>query len=315
MTNPRIRKIADRIQVIVAEMLERRIKDPRLGFVTVTDVRVTGDSPAGDGVLHRARRGGRPGEHGGRAGVGQGPAPLRGRQAARHAARADPDLRGRRRSRRTPATSTRCWPGPRPSTRRPRPGASSRTPARPTPTRSPARTTRTRPRSRGDPARRLVPRSSDSRLRPRRRRQAGRDDLPRRRRPGTPAGRHPQGRPRRHPRPDGHRGPGARGQPRHPAARATSPSTDKRYDATVRLGVDHHHRRRRGRGRRAPGPTDALTARRRTARAARRSSARSTRCPARSRRSRSTGSAPTPASAPARTSTCPRAGSPSTRST
>ena len=25
-------------------MLERRIKDPRLGFVTVTDVRLTGDS-------------------------------------------------------------------------------------------------------------------------------------------------------------------------------------------------------------------------------------------------------------------------------
>ena len=42
--NPRVRKIADRIQVIVAEMLERRIKDPRLGFVTVTDVRVTGDT-------------------------------------------------------------------------------------------------------------------------------------------------------------------------------------------------------------------------------------------------------------------------------
>src|SRR4051795_11594612 len=44
MTNPRVRKIADRIQVIVAEMLERRIKDPRIGFVTITDVRVTGDS-------------------------------------------------------------------------------------------------------------------------------------------------------------------------------------------------------------------------------------------------------------------------------
>ena len=43
MSNPRGRKIADRIQVIVAEMLERRIKDPRLGFVTVTDVRITGD--------------------------------------------------------------------------------------------------------------------------------------------------------------------------------------------------------------------------------------------------------------------------------
>jgi ribosome-binding factor A len=44
MSNPRIRKIADRIQQVVAEMLERRLKDPRLGFVTVTDVRVTGDS-------------------------------------------------------------------------------------------------------------------------------------------------------------------------------------------------------------------------------------------------------------------------------
>ena len=44
MTNPRVRKIADRIHVVVAEMLERRIKDPRLGFVTVTDVRVSGDS-------------------------------------------------------------------------------------------------------------------------------------------------------------------------------------------------------------------------------------------------------------------------------
>ncbi len=44
MASPRVRKIADRIKVIVAEMLERRIKDPRLGFVTITDVRLTGDS-------------------------------------------------------------------------------------------------------------------------------------------------------------------------------------------------------------------------------------------------------------------------------
>ena len=44
MSSPRVRKIADRIQVIVAEMLERRIKDPRLGFVTITDVRLTGDA-------------------------------------------------------------------------------------------------------------------------------------------------------------------------------------------------------------------------------------------------------------------------------
>lgn len=39
----RARKLADRIQQIVAAMLERRIKDPRLGFVTVTDARLTAD--------------------------------------------------------------------------------------------------------------------------------------------------------------------------------------------------------------------------------------------------------------------------------
>ena len=44
MASPRVRKIAERIHVIVAEMLERRIKDPRLGFVTVTDVRLSGDT-------------------------------------------------------------------------------------------------------------------------------------------------------------------------------------------------------------------------------------------------------------------------------
>lgn len=39
----RVRRLADRIRVIVAQMLETRIKDPRLGFVTITDVRVTND--------------------------------------------------------------------------------------------------------------------------------------------------------------------------------------------------------------------------------------------------------------------------------
>src|SRR5215472_11754816 len=39
----RARQLGDRIAVIVAEMLERRIKDPRLGFVTVTAAKVTGD--------------------------------------------------------------------------------------------------------------------------------------------------------------------------------------------------------------------------------------------------------------------------------
>ncbi|MBV9096374.1 MAG: 30S ribosome-binding factor RbfA [Streptosporangiaceae bacterium] len=43
MDDSRARKLADRISQIVAEMLERRIKDPRLGFVTVTETRLTND--------------------------------------------------------------------------------------------------------------------------------------------------------------------------------------------------------------------------------------------------------------------------------
>ena len=39
----RAAKMADRIQVIVAKRLERGIRDPRMGFVTITDVKVTGD--------------------------------------------------------------------------------------------------------------------------------------------------------------------------------------------------------------------------------------------------------------------------------
>lgn len=41
--NPRVRRLADRVHEVVAQMLDTRVKDPRLGFVTVTDVRVTGD--------------------------------------------------------------------------------------------------------------------------------------------------------------------------------------------------------------------------------------------------------------------------------
>jgi len=43
MAEARAKQLADRIQVLVAELLERRVKDPRLGFVTVTDARLTGD--------------------------------------------------------------------------------------------------------------------------------------------------------------------------------------------------------------------------------------------------------------------------------
>jgi ribosome-binding factor A len=39
----RAAKMADRIKEIVARRLERGVRDPRMGFVTITDVRVTGD--------------------------------------------------------------------------------------------------------------------------------------------------------------------------------------------------------------------------------------------------------------------------------
>ena len=39
----RAAKMADRIKEIVARKLERGVKDPRMGFVTITDVKVTGD--------------------------------------------------------------------------------------------------------------------------------------------------------------------------------------------------------------------------------------------------------------------------------
>ncbi|MEY3472682.1 MAG: hypothetical protein RL389_250 [Actinomycetota bacterium] len=39
----RARKLAERIKVLVAEALERAVKDPDLGFVTITAVRVTPD--------------------------------------------------------------------------------------------------------------------------------------------------------------------------------------------------------------------------------------------------------------------------------
>src|SRR3954451_13005517 len=39
----RARRMSGRIKQIVATVIERQIKDPRLGMVTITDVRVTGD--------------------------------------------------------------------------------------------------------------------------------------------------------------------------------------------------------------------------------------------------------------------------------
>ena len=55
MADPaRAAKMADRIKVIIAKTLERGLKDPRLGFVTITDVKVTGPAARLD-LLHRLR--------------------------------------------------------------------------------------------------------------------------------------------------------------------------------------------------------------------------------------------------------------------
>ena len=142
MTNPRVRKIADRIQVIVAEMLERRIKDPRLGFITITDVRVTGDSQQAT-IFYTVL--GEDADYASTAAAlesAKGAAALRGRQAAGHAARAVADLRARRDPRGGP--SPRRGAGAGQGLRRRGRGGSRRarrTPARPTPTRSRARPT------------------------------------------------------------------------------------------------------------------------------------------------------------------------------
>ncbi len=43
MASERQARVADRIRVLIAERLGKGLRDPRLGFVTITDVRVTGD--------------------------------------------------------------------------------------------------------------------------------------------------------------------------------------------------------------------------------------------------------------------------------
>ncbi|WP_308491418.1 30S ribosome-binding factor RbfA [Microbacterium terrisoli] len=43
MAAERQARMADRIRVLIAQRLEKGLRDPRLGFVTITDVRVTGD--------------------------------------------------------------------------------------------------------------------------------------------------------------------------------------------------------------------------------------------------------------------------------
>lgn len=43
MSNIRANRVAEQIKKELGEIISRKIKDPRIGFVTVTDVEVTGD--------------------------------------------------------------------------------------------------------------------------------------------------------------------------------------------------------------------------------------------------------------------------------
>ena len=182
------------------------------GFVT--DHRRPGHRrPArGDGLLHGARRRGRsaptppP-----RWRVAQGRAARRGRPADRRALHAVAHASSPTPCRRPPSTSRSCSP------KAPRPDAEVLTappPRRPVRGRAPTPTAR-----RADRGRRRGPDDQHRAGRRAGRRQAGRADLARRRRADPPARRHPPGRPRRHARPDGHRGAGARHRAGHPAAR------------------------------------------------------------------------------------------------
>lgn len=41
--SPRVRKMADQIHRVLAERLQKGLRDPEMGYVTITDVKVTGD--------------------------------------------------------------------------------------------------------------------------------------------------------------------------------------------------------------------------------------------------------------------------------
>ena len=156
MADPaRARKVADRIKVIVAEYLEFRLKDERLGFVTITDCRVTGDLQHAS-VFYTVF--GCDEERQASADVleaNKGRHPLRRGQGHRHPADAVARVHRRRAARRLPPTSRTC-------SRRPAPA----TPSWPAPRRAP------RYAGDADPYRKPVDELDGRRRRPERRRLA-----------------------------------------------------------------------------------------------------------------------------------------------
>ena len=250
----RAQKIADRIKTLTAENLESIVKDPDLGFVTITDVRVTGD------LQHASLFYTVFGDAGQRAQTARllelNKGKLRSFVGKQLGIRLTPSLEFIADA--IPETAAHLEDLLREARERDAAVAAAAAGAVHAGDADPYKkdrepTTRTRTRATRGAGRTTVAGAeapderrhrAHARRHPRRRQAAGLDQ-PRRRRPRPPAVRHPQGRPRRHPRPDGDRGARARRRPGDQAAH---------LPRRLRQGLhgddparpDHADRRRRG---------------------------------------------------------------------
>src|SRR5260370_588984 len=217
----RANKLADRIAQIVAEMLERRVKDPRLGFVTVTDAKITGDLR--EATVYYTVYGSADEREGTAAALRSATGLIRseaGRQTGlRH----------------TPSRSfvqDTLPEGPRHiDALVPRAGAAGKAQGR--------------LREGGQ--------AGDRGRRARHRGQGGRDVLARRGGQAAAPRRDPAGRPRRHPRPDGDGRAGRRGREGHPAAGPPG-ARRKGGPSHPQAPAGGRHPRRPGRGPLLPPP-------------------------------------------------------------
>ena len=249
----RARKLADRIKVVVAETLEMRVKDPRLGFITITDARVTGDlqqatvfytvfgddaEQADTAAALESAKGVLRSEVGKQTGVRHTPSLTFVADAVPETAAHIEDLLAK-----VAAADAEVH----------RAAAGATYAGEPDPYKAPrvesTRTTRSTMSARSTG----TTRRHEHVRRPRRRRQAGRP------RPRTTSWRGPGG--WRAPAGSATPAPSTRwppvsscsGSTGRPGCSGHLTLTEKAYDATIRLGATHGHRRRRGRGRRDGG--------------------------------------------------------------
>ena len=223
MDDARTRRLAERIAKIVAELLERRIKDPRLGFVTVTEARLTNDLREAK-VFYTVL--GTPEEREDTAvALSSATGIIRSEVGRLIGLRHTPSLEFIADA--IPENAQRIDDLVATAKQRDEELARAREGAQwagdPDPYKKPAddwTTTRTRREDdEDDETSDRQRRSGRLAVRPGDRRQAGRHDLARRRCAGPPPGAHPPRRPRGHARPDGHRRPGHRHREGYPAAR------------------------------------------------------------------------------------------------